>query len=169
MIQRKAAAVVELRSTKKQIEHLLLQYTARAARSQQLLYFLFDHEMRHSFMKNLSIRIKKDPSSFNEYAELLSSEEWKEKIVDAGNNPTSKVAKEVLSTVIPVLNFGNGDRNIMGSIGDASGFSRAVAMMHRYGSEYPWSDVKDTVLAFAHQFSFFCSRRCLLLLDHNTE
>jgi len=119
---------------KKQIEHLLLQYTAHAARSQQLLYYLFDHEMRHSFMKNLSIRIKKNPSSFQQFAELLSSEEWKEKIIVAGNNPTSKVAKEVLSTVIPVLNFGNGDRNIMGSIGDASSFSHAVAMMHRFGS-----------------------------------
>ena len=58
-------------------------------------------------MKNLSVCIKKDPASFNEFAELLSSEEWKEKIVEAGGNPTSKVAKEVLSTVIPVLNFGS--------------------------------------------------------------
>jgi len=120
---------------RKQIEHLLLQYTAHAARSHQLLYYLFDHEMRHNFMKNLSVRIKKDPACFNEYAELLSSEEWKQKIVQAGMNPTSKVAKEVLNTVIPVLNFGNGDRNILGSIGDASSFSRAVAMMHRYGSK----------------------------------
>ena len=86
-------------------------------------------------MKNLSVHIKKDPACFNEYAELLSSEEWRNKIEQAGENPTSKVAKEILSTVIPVLNFGNGDRNIMGSIGDESSFSRAVAMMHRYGSK----------------------------------
>ena len=68
----------------KQIQHLLLQCTAHAARSHQLLHCLFDHEMRHSFMKNLSIHIKKDPSSFQECAGLLSSPEWKEKIVEAG-------------------------------------------------------------------------------------
>ena len=118
----------------KQIQHLLLQYTAHAARSHQVLYYLFDHEMRHSFMKNLSARIKNDPSSFQQYAELLSSPEWKAKIVKAGENPTSKVAKEVLSTILPILNFGNGDKNIMGSIGDAAAFSRAAAMMQRYGS-----------------------------------
>ena len=61
----------------------------------------------------------------------------KKKIVEAGGNPTSKVAKEVLSTVIPVLNFGNGEKNIMGSLGDSSALSRAIAMMHRYGSELP--------------------------------
>ena len=144
---------------KKQIEHLLLQYTARAARSQQLLYYLFDHEMRHSFMKNLSIRIKKNPSSFYEFAELLSSEEWKEKILVAGNNPTSKVAKEVLSTVIPVLNFGNGDRNIMGSIGDASSFSHAIAMMHRFGSASCFLTITPNDVSNPTSFRL-CHRSC---------
>jgi len=156
--------------TRNQIEHLLLQYTARAARSHQLLYFLFDHEMRHSFMKNLSVRIKKDPACFNEYAELLSSEEWREKIIQAGNNPTSKVAKEVLSTVVPLLNFGNGDRNIMGSIGDASAFSRAVSMMHRYGSKF--CPAKKLVVTFVVSLKLIllsCNPRCLLLFDHHTK
>ena len=154
----------------KQIEHLLLQYTTRAARSHQLLYHLFDHEMRHNFMKNLSVRIKKDPASFNEFSQLLSSEEWKEKIVEAGENPTSKVAKEVLSTVIPVLNFGNGEKNIMGSLGDSSALTRAIAMMHRYGSELPIVDgCVWIVKSDSHFFLLSNCCRCILLLDHHSK
>ena len=154
----------------KQIQHLLLQYTAHAARSHQVLYYLFDHEMRHSFMRNLSARIKNDPSSFQQYAELLSSPEWKEKIVKAGENPTSKVAKEVLSTVLPVLNFGNGDKNIMGSIGDAASFSRAAAMMHRYASKILLQNLA-TLVACCHECCISCLSsffffRCFLL-SHN--
>ena len=138
--------------------------------SASLLYHLFDHEMRHNFMKNLSVCIKKDPASFNEFSQLLSSEEWKGKIVEAGENPTSKVAKEVLSTVIPVLNFGNGEKNIMGSLGDSSALTRAIAMMHRYGSELPIVDgCVWIVKSDSHFFLLSNCCRCIMLLDHHSK
>ena len=115
------------------IRHLLLHFSTCAAMDHQLLFYLFDYQMRHSFMKNLHVKIKKDPAAFSEYAEMLCSQEWRDKIEVAGNDPTSKSAQEVLAAVLPVLKFGGGENNIMGSIGHSTSFSRSMALMKRYG------------------------------------
>ena len=139
--KKKSAPGLQVKSSQKSstnlkashIRHLLLHFSTCAATDHQLLFFLFDYQMRHTFMKNLHIKIRKDPAAFTEYAEMLCSSEWKEKIEAAGSDPTSKTAKEVLSAVLPILSFGGGDNNIMGSIGDSTSGWRSMALYKRFG------------------------------------
>ena len=118
--------------TPQEIEHLLLQYTNAAATNRSLLFYLFDCKSRHSIVQNMAAKIRQDPFAFQAYAHLVNSDEFKEKIVYAAQHPTSKQAKEVLKTVVPILNFGT--RNtIFGGLGDTTSLSHAMAMARRYG------------------------------------
>ncbi len=92
--------------TPTEIEHLLLQYTNSAATNQSLLFYLFDCKSRHNIVGNMAAKVRSDPLAFQAYAHLVNSDEFKSKIVCAAKHPNSKIAKEVLHTVVPVLNFG---------------------------------------------------------------
>jgi hypothetical protein len=83
-------------------------------------------------MKNLAGKIKSNPGAFEEYAEMMNSEEMKEKITTAAKNPTSPEAKEVLTLVLPFLSFGS--RNmLLGEIGGSEALAQAMAMSYRFG------------------------------------
>jgi len=71
-----ASKPIKNRFSSKHIRHLLLQHTTAAATCRELLFCLFDCCMRHSFMKNLSAKIRADPGAFAKYADMLWSEEW---------------------------------------------------------------------------------------------
>ncbi|MGL5934880.1 MAG: hypothetical protein ACRCZI_04580, partial [Cetobacterium sp.] len=118
--------------TPSELEHLLLQHTNLPATSRELLFYLYDCKSRHLILQNLSAKVKKDPKAFEEYARLLRSEDFQAKIIHASENPSSPVAKEVLRSVLPVLNFAT--RNTaLGGLGDTTSLARAVAHAHRYG------------------------------------
>ena len=115
-----------------ELEHLLLQYTNVPATSRELLFYLFDCKSRHRVLQNISARIKKDPKAFEDYARLVRSEDFQAKIIQASKKPSSPVAKEVLRTVLPILNFGTRNGAI-GGLGDTTSLSRAIAHAQRYG------------------------------------
>ena len=114
-----------------EVRHLLLQYTTAAATSRELHFYMFDMQLRHSFMRNLSSKIKKDPHAFSDYAELVNSDSFKEKICKAAEDPKSQSAKEVLKTVLPILHFGS-KSNPLGPLGDSSSVSHAIAMQNHF-------------------------------------
>ena len=82
-------------------------------------------------MRNLAFKVRSNPAAFDEYASMINSAEFKEKIVRAANG-CQKAAKEVLDAVFPVLSFG-GKTTPIGSLGDHTMMSRAMAMAKRYG------------------------------------
>jgi hypothetical protein len=114
--------------------HLLLQYTTAASTNRELLFYLFDNYMRHSFMKKLAAKVKSDPASFESFASMINSEVFKLKIMVAAEDPTSSQAKEVFAAVLPALTFGSRN-NLLGAIGDTTSVSRAMTMATRYGSD----------------------------------
>ena len=83
-------------------------------------------------MQNISARIKKDPKAFEDYAKLIRSEDFQAKIIHASQHPSSPEAKEVLRTVLPILNFG-ARNGALGGLGDTTSLSRAIAHAQRYG------------------------------------
>ena len=115
-----------------ELEHLLLQYTAAAATTRELLFYLFDCKSCHIILRNIAAKVRKDPLAFQAYAKLVHSDEFKEKIIQAAADPDGPVAKEVLKIVVPVLNFGS-HNTILGGLGDTTSLSRAIAMALRYG------------------------------------
>ena len=78
-------------------------------------------------------KIRKDPKAFEEYAKLMRLVEFKEKVKAASNDPTSKVAKDVLKTVLPIISLGG--NNLLGSglLESNTSLSRRIAMAERYG------------------------------------
>jgi hypothetical protein len=75
-------------------------------------------------MKKLAAKVISNPASFGIFASMINSEEFKSKIKEAAEDPTSSQA---------VLIFGSRN-NLLGSIGDAESVSRAMTMATRYGS-----------------------------------
>ena len=119
---------------KSQIRHLLLQFTNKAATNRQLLFYLFDTQARHDVVHNFVTKIRTDPTAWEKFARLATSEEFLQKVSTAAADPKSntKVTRDVLRTVLPVLSFGT-RRSVPGSLTDPSGISRAYAQHRRYG------------------------------------
>ena len=115
-----------------EMEHLLLQFTNAAATCRELLFYLFDCKSRHSIICNLAAKIRKDPQAFEKFAKLFRDEKFQENIKRAALNPKSKVAKEVVNTVIPILSFGSRNTTL-GGIGDTTSLQHGIAMAQRYG------------------------------------
>ena len=117
----------------KEMRHLLLQYTNAAATDRELLFYLFDCKSRHTVMRSLATKIRKDPNAFRAYADLIADDIFKSHITEAAKHPDSKVAKEVLKTVLPVLTFAGRNTMVANMLGDTSSLAQAMAMSKRYG------------------------------------
>ena len=73
-------------------------------------------------------KVRKDPRVFEEYAKLVRSDEFKEKVKTAAKDPNSKTAKEVLKTVSPIISLGGNNLLGAGLLGDNTSLSRGMAM-----------------------------------------
>ena len=117
---------------KKEIQHMLLQYTTLPATCRELIFYLFDKYQRHSVMIGMSAKVKSNPEAFAAYAQLLNSPEFEKKIQDAVREaPNGKTTKEVLSTIMPVLEFA-GKQILFGAFEQTSSTSKLHAMTQRY-------------------------------------
>jgi len=117
--------------TTKQIRHLLLQFTAKAATSRELLFYLYDTKSRHSVISNFSSKVKQDPQAFQKFSKLVSDEVFLEKIKEAARDTSTKTAKEVLRTVLPILSFGS-KQTLAGAFGDSGIQARGIATSLRH-------------------------------------
>lgn len=120
--------------SKSQIRHLLLQFTNAAATHRQLMFYLFDTQARHDVIYNYNTKIRKDPTAWQKFSKLMTSEEFLQKVSVAAADPKQdpKITREVIKTVLPVMSFGT-KRSVAGSLTDSSGMSRAYALHRRYG------------------------------------
>ena len=71
----------------------------------ELLFCLFDHHMRHSVIKNMHAKIQKNPQAFEEFAKMVDSDEFRDMVVCTTEDPSSAVAKEVMSKILPVFHL----------------------------------------------------------------
>lgn len=119
---------------KRQIRHMLLQFTNCAATNRQLLFYLFDTLSRHDVVYNFATKVKKDPSSWEAFSKLITSDSFREKLRIAATDSKADpdITREVLRIVMPVLSFGT-RHSVPGSLTDPSGMSRAFAQHRRYG------------------------------------
>ena len=117
----------------KQLKHLLFQFTNRAGKSKELLFYLYDATARKDVTYNFNCKVRRDPKAFEEYSKLVNSDGFRKKMKIAAQNPSSEVAKEVLRTVLPVLSFGS-RTTVPGSLaGDTGNMARGMATAKRYG------------------------------------
>jgi hypothetical protein len=119
---------------KRQIRHMLLQFTNCAATNRQLLFYLFDTLSRHDVVYNFAAKVRKDPSSWQTFSSLVASDSFREKLRIAASNPQADpdITRQVLKIVMPVLSFGT-KHSVPGSLTDPSGTARAFAQHRRYG------------------------------------
>ena len=116
-----------------QMEHLLLQHTHAAATNKELLFYLFDCKSRHRVIKNLAAKVRKNPTAFNDYAKLVTSQKFREQVCKAAADPSSDAAKSVMRMVLPVLAFGSRNSTVSNIAGDTTMHAHGMAMAKRYG------------------------------------
>ena len=76
--------------------------------------------------------MRKDPSAFQTYAELVNSNDFKEMVCEANLDPSSKAATKVMRQVLPVLAFGSRGNVMPNAAGDTTSLSHGMAMAKRY-------------------------------------
>ena len=141
-----------------QIEHLLFQFTNAAATNCELLFYLYDCKSCHTVINNMVHKVKKDPKAFEEYAKLVRSDEFKEKVKAAAKDSNSKVAKEVLKTVLPIISLGGSNLLGAGLLGDNTSLSRGMAMAKRYGGASTLLTVTPDDINNPTTFRLACNR-----------
>ena len=118
--------------TKQQVEHLLRQHTNAAACSSDLLYYLYDVKERHQVIRNFNTKIRKDPTAFRKFANLVVSDKFQNKLKQAVQDPESVEANQVLKIILPILSFG-GRNTVAGVLNDITSLERAMAVAKRHG------------------------------------
>ena len=83
--------------------HLLFQYSNIPSQTTEMIYFLYDQQVRHNNMIHMSKKIKSAPEEFLKFSAELESEEFQLKLDKSLKNPKSKEAKEVINRLMPIL------------------------------------------------------------------
>ena len=119
--------------TNKQVRHLLLQFTNVPATSKDLIFFLYNQQVRHNSIREMSSKVKGNPVAFQTFSEKILTLEFRNKLKRAIQDPTSKAASQVLRTVLPVLEVVN--KKAHGGALDAGRVkSHMLAMATHFGS-----------------------------------
>ena len=118
--------------SERQTTHLLLQFTAHAATSRSLLFYLFDRKQRHLTVRAMSAKIRQDPKSFAEFTTKFCSSDFQDKLKMAVASPDGPEAKAVLKDLIPVLTCG-GKRTVFGALERRSAAGQILAMARKHG------------------------------------
>ena len=107
-------------------------------------------------INNIASKIRKDPKAFEEYANLVRSKKFREKLKNAVKYPKSKVAKEVLKKTLPILSLGGRNQLSAGLLGDTTSLSRAMAMAKRYGAASTLLTITPDDINNPTSFRFAC-------------
>ena len=118
--------------SKDQIRHLLLQFHNNAATNRELIIYLYDWTSRQEVVNNIAAKVRSGKDAMDEYYKLLWSEEFREKIKQAAQNPGGKLAREVWKTVLPFMSLSM-RATCPGALHDNSSLQRALSMAKRYG------------------------------------
>jgi hypothetical protein len=83
-------------------------------------------------VNNYAAHIRQGRQAFEEFADKVWCEGFREKIRQASRDPTGPIAKEVWKTVLPFMSLAICS-TVLGTLGDTTSLSRALAMAKRYG------------------------------------
>ena len=117
---------------KYQTEHLIMQYTTKAACNRQLLCQLFESNRRYGVIGNMHAKASTNPKEFGKFADEFSTSEFQEKLKAAVRNPEGSDAKYVLNKVTPLLTFA-GRKSAFGALERNQSAGEMLALGRRYG------------------------------------
>ena len=76
--------------------HILLQHTNCAAHTPDLIFFLFNQMQHHQNIKNVRSKVKNIKKAFEQFAELVNSEEFLAKLEKASKTPKERQQRKCL-------------------------------------------------------------------------
>ena len=88
--------------TRTQTRHLLMQFDCQAASCRELLFYLFSEEEKHNNIIGMSLAVKS--GKLKDFQHLHKSKEFQDKMKEAVKNPDGPSAKQVMKTILPLLN-----------------------------------------------------------------
>lgn len=91
--------------TTKQRHHLLLQYTANAAKNSELIFYLFDQLQRHETLSRVTAKVESNKLAFQTFIKFTQSTTFKEKLKLAVKDVKSQEAKDIMSKLMPIMSI----------------------------------------------------------------
>eukprot|EP00957_Ditylum_brightwellii_P063585 4826974-Ditylum_brightwellii.AAC.1 len=101
-----------------------------AVSSKDFLFFLFSQKQRFKNIKGVNAKVRGNQKAFDEFAELVSSEEFLHKLSREQKTPSEKDAKDVIKKALPILNV-FGKRTSVGALERSFAISKMLAMTRR--------------------------------------
>ena len=95
--------------------HMLNQFTNAAATDQDLNFFMFDQDQRHSNTRGVVGKVRTNKAAFDKFAEMHESKEFQSDLDHVVKNPSGKVAKDVIGKVLPVIRA-SGSKTTLGPL-----------------------------------------------------
>jgi len=93
--------------TPQAIQHMMFQFHKRMANNHRLIFLLFNQFQRHAVAKIICSKFKTDRKSLKRLGNMVSSPDFREKLREAGKNPKSKLARDLLEKIMPFVELSN--------------------------------------------------------------
>jgi hypothetical protein len=114
------------------LPNIFLAFTAIAVVA-NLLFYLFDQLTRHDTVRAVNAKVKSNKKAFTDYHNLLMSNEFKQKLRRAVDDPTSDEAHEVLGKLMSVMSITETKSNFFGATASKLSEVRVRSMVRKYG------------------------------------
>ena len=113
-------------------QHLVQQFTCVFAHDQRFLFTLLNQLQRHTVSQVLAARVKNNPVAFAGFSELVADPVFKAKVAEAKQDPTSKVAAEVMRVLMKYVVVA-GQTVPFGTVERMRVATKMHALVHRFG------------------------------------
>ena len=143
--------------------HILNQFTNAAATDQDLNFFMFDQDQRHSNTRGVVGKVRANKAAFDKFAEMYESKEFQRDLDHAVKNPSGKVAKDVIGKVLPVIRA-SGSKTTLSPLQSAQSVTKMLAMTRRYGPPSTFLTISPDDVNNPTSF-----RLCFRSISSNTE
>jgi len=115
-----------------EMEHLIMQYTARTGSNRPLLFQLFESDRRQSVIRGMHAKVCSNQKEFEQFANEFNSDEFQAKLRDAVKNPKGRAAKYVMNKLVPVLTFA-GKKSHFGALERNESAGQILALGRHFG------------------------------------
>lgn len=85
--------------SRREIEHLLLQFDGRFAKCPAFLFSLFNQLQRHAAARDVSLRVKANHAAMHEFVELVNSPDFSSHLQHCLDQPLSRAARALSSKI----------------------------------------------------------------------
>ena len=114
------------------VKHILNQYTGKFAKSTDLVFLLFNQQQRHAAAKGVTSRLKGDPQTMQNLADMYNNPKFKEELTYAVENPNTREGKFLYNKLNKMMRL-SGAAVPWGAIERTQTLSKMYALSHYFG------------------------------------